>query len=145
MLSARKPRAALEDRDVRRHERVADSLEERENLLLGPGTLRVRVEPLVWLVREVVEEDAADAACLATVGDEEVLVAPLLERRVDVRAVRVACVLDRLVEVDRVFFVQVRLREVRPATEPTIPCNDLARLPSRLLFLRRLLGMSNYQ
>ena len=81
--------------------------------------------------REVVEEDPADPARLAAVGDEEVVVAPLLEGEVDIFAVRVARGLDRLVEVRCVVIVQVRGREVRAAPEP--PCVDLARRPRRLL------------
>ena len=57
MLRARRVVAALEDREVRRHDRVARHLDEREDLL---RTLRVRsllTETLVRLARAVVKEE----------------------------------------------------------------------------------------
>src|SRR3546814_14708729 len=67
---------------------------------------------------EVVVENAADAACLAAVGNEEVLVAPLLEARVEVGGVAVAGVLQGGVEVRRVLLARIHRIEIGAASEP---------------------------
>jgi hypothetical protein len=72
----------------------------------------------VFLVTEIVEEDAADPARLAAMGDVEVGVAPGFERRVETSPVRGARVAEHAVEVYRFVLVQVRRREVAAAAEP---------------------------
>lgn len=67
---------------------------------------------------EVVEEDASDAAGFASVGDVEVLVAPLLEARVVASVVLVACLFDCAVEVYSIFVEQIGWCKVRAAAKP---------------------------
>ena len=69
---------------------------------------------------EVVEEDAADAAGLAAVGQVEVLVAPGLELGVVGGVVAVAGVLDGLVEVLDVLGEEVAGGQVGAAAEPPV-------------------------
>ena len=69
-------------------------------------------DPFVGLAREHIEEDAAGITRLL-VRDLEVLVAPLLECRIDVRTVGVAHGLDSLVEVRCVLPVQAQRRKGR--------------------------------
>src|SRR3546814_634779 len=75
---------------------------------------------------EVVVENAADAACLAAVGNEEVLVAPLLEARVEVGGVAVAGVLQGGVEVRRVLLDRIHRIEIGAAAEPRLGGDDVA-------------------
>ena len=75
VLRARGPVAALEDREVRRHERVTRRFDEREDLVRGLWAGGVGGEPLVGLAREIVEKDPADTARLAAVRDVEILAA----------------------------------------------------------------------
>src|SRR5512146_37523 len=67
---------------------------------------------------EIVEEDSADAARLAAVLEEEVLVAPLLEASVMLCAERLERALAGGVETARVRFEAVIGREVHAAAEP---------------------------
>ena len=64
-------------------------------------------ELLVILLAKVVEEQPADPACLTTMWEEEILVAPLLEDRVDRSAVLLGRIAEGRVEVYRVGIVQV--------------------------------------
>mmetsp|Transcript_4442 Transcript_4442/g.17489 ORF Transcript_4442/g.17489 Transcript_4442/m.17489 type:complete len:270 (-) Transcript_4442:7-816(-) len=66
----------------------------------------------------VVKKDAAEAARLAAVLDEEVVVRPLLELGVVLRVVLVADLLVGAVEVLHVLLVEVGRRDVRAAAEP---------------------------
>ena len=120
--------AAAEDGEVRGDERVAGSAHKVKDGVRGPRTVgEARVgEALVGRIAEVVEEEPADAAGLAAVRNEEVLVAPRLEVRVQLCTVRIARSFQRLVEVPRIVVVEVRWGEVGTATEP--PCEHLARL-----------------
>ena len=121
-------RAAAEDGEIRGEECVPGGAHKCEDSVGGPRTVgeaRVR-EALVGCVAEVVEEEPADAAGLAAVRDEEVLVAPRLEAWVQRGAVCVARRLERRVEVLRVIGVEVRRGEVRAAAEP--PRQHFARL-----------------
>lgn len=72
---------------------------------------------------EIVEEETTDTTGLRAMRDEEVLVAPFLERRIEDVTVLVARVLDRLVEVDCIFLVKIVWREIRASAEP--PCQHL--------------------
>lgn len=72
---------------------------------------------------EVVEEETTNAARLGAMRDEEVLVAPLLERRIEERTVLVARVLNRLVKMNGVFLVKIVRCEIRASTKP--PCKHL--------------------
>jgi hypothetical protein len=64
---------------------------------------------------EIVEEDAADAARFGAVLQVEVVVAPLLELRVELRSARAA---RRAVPVDGVLIETVIGREIEAAAEP---------------------------
>lgn len=81
-----------------------------------------KVEQLVLRDRcarsEVIEEDAANAAGLLSVGDVEVFVAPGFEARVVRPVVCVTGALDGLVEVLAVAWVQVGWGQVCAAAEP---------------------------
>src|SRR3546814_12443845 len=66
------------------------------------------------------------AACLAAVGNEEVLVAPLLEARVEVGGVAVAGVLQGGVEVRRVLLDRIHRIEIGAAAEPRLGGDDVA-------------------
>src|SRR3546814_1697665 len=66
------------------------------------------------------------AACLAAVGHEEVLVAPLLEARVEVGGVAVAGVLQGGVEVRRVLLDRIHRIEIGAAAEPRFGGVDVA-------------------
>mmetsp|Transcript_19535 Transcript_19535/g.57892 ORF Transcript_19535/g.57892 Transcript_19535/m.57892 type:complete len:438 (+) Transcript_19535:431-1744(+) len=72
------------------------------------------------LVVEVIEEDAAEAAALAAVADEEVVVRPLLELVVVLGVVLVADLLVGPVEVLHVVDVEVRRRDVGAAAKPPL-------------------------
>src|ERR1700724_4651508 len=74
-IAERRAAAALDDRQVRGQVGVAHPADELE---------AAREAPL----RQVVEEEAADAAGLSTVPEVEVVVAPALEARVDLGAER---------------------------------------------------------
>lgn len=76
-------------------------------------------------VVEIVKEKPANASRLLAVLDVEVLVTPFLELGVEQRVVLVECVLVGLVEVAGVLLVQVRRRQIGPASEPPRP--DLPR------------------
>jgi hypothetical protein len=104
-LAVRGVAAAPDDRQVRRQEGVADRAHQRE----------ARVEAALG---EVVEEDAADAARLVAVLEEEVLVAPALEARIQVGAERRERVAVDGVEVARVLLEAVVRRQVHAAAEP---------------------------
>ncbi len=67
---------------------------------------------------KVVEEDAADAAHLVAMLEEEVAVAPGLELRMQRVAERRERVATGAMEVDRVVVVAVRRRQVHAAAEP---------------------------
>src|SRR3546814_3535801 len=73
-----------------------------------------------------VVENAADASCLAAVVNEEVLVAPLLEARVEVGGVAVAGVLQGGVEVRRVLLDRIHRIEIGAAAEPRLGGDDVA-------------------
>src|SRR5690606_5472626 len=72
-LAVRFVAVAFDDRRIRVEEGIPDRARERER-------------PLEARLVQVVEEDAADAARLVAVLQEEVVVAPLLEARVPVLA-----------------------------------------------------------
>jgi hypothetical protein len=78
---------------VAAHEPGID-IEKRQAHVAGEGEVGLPVAAV-----QIVEEDTADAARLAPVLDEEVLVAPGLEARMVVRVVAVAGGLERGVEV----------------------------------------------
>ena len=102
--------AALHDRQVGRQEGIADGAHHREAALEAE-------------FGEVVEEDAADAARLVAVLEEEVLVAPVLEARVLVVAEgrqRVAAAA-----------VEVRARLPRSRSRASGPCRRRTRPPAR--------------
>lgn len=67
---------------------------------------------------EVVEKDAAYSSTFLSVGNEEVLVRPGLERRVVALAVLIASRLEGLVEVDGVLVEEVVGRQVSSSAEP---------------------------
>ena len=67
------------------------------------------------LAAEVVEEHAADAAGLVAVREEEVLVAPGLEARMERRVVTVASLAVDAVEVTSVLFEEIVRRQVGAA------------------------------
>lgn len=67
---------------------------------------------------EVVEEDAAYSSTFLSVGNEEVLVRPGLERRVVALAVLIASRLEGLVEVNGVLVEEVVGRQVGSSAEP---------------------------
>src|SRR5690606_2483456 len=73
-LAVRFVAVAFDDRRIRVEEGIPDRARERER-------------PLEARLVQVVEEDAADAARLVAVLQEEVVVAPLLEARVDRKSV----------------------------------------------------------
>ena len=103
--------AALDDGDVGRQERGEAVLHEGEQLLLV----------LLGLV-QVIEEDAADAARLASVLVVEVFVTPFLEARVVQLVVLVAGRFDGVVKMDCVFVEEVARREVGSAAVPPCVC-----------------------
>ena len=72
---------------------------------------------VAWLVK-VVEEYAANTATLVAVLDDEVVVAPLLVRRIVGLVVLVARGFQRLVEMCHVSLVQIVGRQVGASTEP---------------------------
>ena len=67
---------------------------------------------------EIVEEDAAQAPRFLAVLEVEVLVAPLLEARMEIAAAGVQRGLAGAVEMDRVFLEGIVRREVHAAAEP---------------------------
>src|SRR5690606_37300573 len=67
---------------------------------------------------EIVEEQAADTARFVAVLEEEILVAPFLETRVDVVTERQAGGACRFVPVDHVITLRIVGRQVEAATEP---------------------------
>lgn len=67
---------------------------------------------------EIVEEDPADTARLLAVLQEEVLVAPALEARMQAVAERRQCIVADLVEVTGIGFIAVVGRQVHAAAEP---------------------------
>ncbi|MNT26958.1 hypothetical protein D3C72_1625640 [compost metagenome] len=69
-------------------------------------------------LREIVEEYAADAALLVTVFQIEVLVAPFLEARVQIGAVRRNRIVAGLVKMHRVFLERVERRQVHATAKP---------------------------
>jgi len=119
-IRARHVGAALEDGKVGWEEGVTGGAHKLEDFLLRPraGFVCSVREALVWRIAEVVEEEPADAACLAAVRDEEILVTPGLEAGIKRHAVHVACGFERRVEVLRVVLVEKRRGEVGPAAEP---------------------------
>ncbi|CAH2599395.1 protein of unknown function [Rhodovastum atsumiense] len=84
---------------------------------------------------EVVEEDAARAARLVAVGQEEIAVAPRLEARVVRRIVPVAGGLEGSVQLgcvlDRLRAVELQRRQVAAAAEPALPGHQHARIEMR--------------
>ena len=107
--------AALDDRHISGQESVAGAADQ----------LEAAVETLF---REVVEEDTADAARLVAVLQEEVLVTPALEARVQPARQRRQRVAAAAVEMRRVGLDAVVRRQVHAATEPG---HDLAVLARR--------------
>ncbi|KAF1853478.1 hypothetical protein Lal_00013840 [Lupinus albus] len=89
--------------------------------IAGEGEISLPVARL-----EVVEEDAADAARLAPVRQEEIAVAPLLVARVIVRVVAVAGGAQAGVEVGGVPLVLHHRRQVGAAAEPALGRHDVA-------------------
>ncbi len=89
------------------------------------------------LALEIVVEDAADAARLAAVRDEEVLVGPALEPVVGVGRVAVAGGLQPGVERRGVGLVRVDRVEVGTAAEPGLAGADVARVHVRRGAVRR--------
>ena len=72
---------------------------------------------------EVIEEDASDAPRLLSVGNIKVLVAPFLEGAIeDAGSVFVAGVFEGLVEMYRVFRVEIRWSQIASSSEP--PSDD---------------------
>jgi len=68
---------------------------------------------------EVIEENASDASRLLSVGNIKVLVAPFLEGTIeDARSVLIAGVFESLVEMHRVFLVEIRWSQVASSSEP---------------------------
>src|SRR6185312_11618020 len=86
---------------------------------------------------EIIVEDAADAARLAAMLQEEIFVAPLLEARVIAGIVRVAGLLEARVEIARVRLDRPHRREVGAAAEPALRCGDEARVHVRGRYLGR--------
>src|ERR1700687_1206688 len=97
--------AALDDRQVRGQESISHPAEELETAREAP-------------LRQVVEEEPADAAGLPAVPQVEVVVAPALEPRVDVRAEGLAGLLRLLVPGANVVREGIVRREVETAAEP---------------------------
>src|SRR4029077_4850519 len=98
-------RAASQDRRGGGREEVADGGEE------GEGAVEASVV-------EIVEEQAADAARLVAVAEEEGLVAPTVENRRGLRAESVAGRPRGAVEMDGVLLETVVRGEVEAAAEP---------------------------
>ena len=72
---------------------------------------------------EVIEENASDPPRLFPVGNVKVLVAPLLEGRIeDPGGMFVAGDFKGLVEVNRVFLVEIRRSQIAPSSKP--PSDD---------------------
>jgi len=72
---------------------------------------------------EVIEENASDASRLLSVGNVKVLVTPFLEGTIEEAwSVFVTGVLEGLVEVYRVFRVEIRWGQIGSSPEP--PSND---------------------
>src|SRR4051795_924215 len=94
-----------QDRQVGRQEAVADTALESEAAVESPFL-------------EVVEEDAADPPGLAAMAEEEVLVAPLLVARVDLRTEGLAGGAGGAMEVDGVLLEAVVGGEIEAAAEP---------------------------
>src|SRR5690606_3279989 len=69
---------------------------------------------------EFVEEDPADAPHLPAMRQGEVVVAPLLEARIERGIVRVAGGAQRAVEVADVLLPRIEGREIRAAAEPAV-------------------------
>ena len=97
--------AALDDGQIGRQEGVAHGAQHREALLEAE-------------FREIVEEDAADAARLVAVLQEKIVVAPALEARMQVGAEGRQRVATRLVEMPRILLDTVIRRQVHAAAEP---------------------------
>ena len=75
---------------------------------------------------EIVVEDAADAARLVAVLEEEILVAPFLEARVVGGVVAGAGGLERGVEIGGIQRLGKHRRQVGAAAEPADRCDDMA-------------------
>ena len=68
---------------------------------------------------EVIEENASDSPRLFPVGNVKVLVAPLLEGRVkNAGGVVIAGDFESLVEVNRVFLVEIRRSQITSSSKP---------------------------
>src|SRR5262249_52310078 len=104
-LAPRSALAALHDRQIPAQIVVAHAAHQCERLF----------EPALGVV---VEEQPADAPCLAAVREEEVLVAGLLEARVEVGPEGLAGVARLAVPVHAVLVERVVRREVEAPAEP---------------------------
>lgn len=95
----------LHERHVGRHESIEAIFGEREDL--------------IWLpVVEIIKKDASQSSRLASVLDEEILICPLLEFRIELFIVLVTNLLVRAVEVLNVILDQIRWSDVAAAAEP---------------------------
>ncbi len=76
---------------------------------------------LLQVAFEIVEEDAADAAGLAAVGQEEIVVAPFFEAgMIDRSGMAGAGPLPDAMEVDDVFLEGIKRSQIRAAAEPLL-------------------------
>ena len=109
-----------EDGKVGGKERVSERLDEGEDVRWRRTgvleLLRLPVDGRVGI--QIVEEDSSDSSFLLSMGDVEVLVAPLLELGVVGLSVLVARVLVGLMEVFGVLFEEVVGSEIGSSSEP---------------------------
>ncbi len=97
--------ATLDDGQVRLQEMIADAALIVEAALEAPFV-------------QVVEEQAADAARLVAMLEEEISIAPFLVLRIHVVAEACACLLRGPVPVQDVFVERIVRREIEAAAEP---------------------------
>src|SRR6266852_443325 len=95
--------------------------------IVGEGEVALPAAAVAAAV-EIVEEDAADAARLVAVLEEEILIAPFLEALVVVGIVRIARGLERGMKITRIGFVREHRGEIGAAAEPSFAGDDMARV-----------------
>ena len=95
---------SLDDGQVGVEEGIADLVNE------GEVSLTISLE--------VIEENSADAARFAAVLQVKILVAPLLESRIEVGIVSIAGCFDRAMKMDGVFRMRIIRRKVHSAAKP---------------------------